>query len=114
MFIAAHILKYIVDIRGSENVESVTDSNPMSEILENMEDSFLTIIEELEQGDFWDEYTEDCKVCPDYDYNTFRQAIRNANKQDQNIAVTNFMQGFSSGKDLILNEYIKLYKSERP
>ena len=89
LFIAGHILQYVNTLRGMETVSTVQDSTPMSEIFSNMEVDYEAQITDLKNGYFWDGYINDEEVKFPYDYELFRQAIRNANMFNSDIHVTN-------------------------
>ena len=80
----------------------------MADVTSKIEDKYDELLEYLRKGGFWYYYIgeEDYKI--PYVYPMFREAIRNANKIDPNIHVTNY-QGHNH-KKMILRQYKILLK----
>lgn len=101
----------VVATRGEETVLTVLDSGPMSAIFDNMSIDYEEILDELQSGEFWASYIEDCELCPAYDYELFRKAIDLVKEINPNVHVTNYWQY----QDEILNQYmVEYYKQLVP
>ena len=89
LFIAGHILRSVNTLRGRETLLTVRESGQMSWIFEDMQIDYEAQLNDIKSGDFWDEYIDDEEPKFFYDYELFRQAIRNANAFNSDIHVTN-------------------------